>query len=393
MRRIVRRSLIVLSLIVLGAAVLWALTYARSASFIIRAAQFRGFLLEAAKVDAQPFTIEKEHTVATRHGVIRARLYRPDNHIRRSVLLVPGVHAMGIEEPRLVAFAGELAASGLAVLTAEQPDQKAYQFTPDAVDMIEDGAAWLLTQSKVTRDGKVGLMGISFAGGLSVVAGGRPRIRDRLAYVFSLGGHGDLRRALRYLCTGIEPHRPGDAADGAAHFRAPHDYGVAIILLGLADRMVPADQVPVLRQGILTFLRASQLDTIDKARAAPVFEESRRLMALAPEPSATLLRQVNTRNVKELGPRLLPVLDQMPYSPALSPERSPAPRAPVYLLHGTDDNVIPSVETLLLAQHLAGQTHVRYLLSDLISHAQVDRSPGAGDVMKLVGFWAAVLGE
>ena len=38
--------------------------------------------------------------------------------------------------------------------------------------------------------------------------------------------------------------------------------------------------------------------------------------------------------------------------PALSPERSAPPPVPVYLLHGTDDNVIPAVESALLAADL-----------------------------------------
>jgi hypothetical protein len=46
-------------------------------------------------------------------------------------------------------------------------------------------------------------MGISFAGGLSVVAAGRPALRDHVAYVFSFGGHGDMQRVLRYLCSGL----------------------------------------------------------------------------------------------------------------------------------------------------------------------------------------------
>ena len=71
------------------------------------------------------------------------------------------------------------------------------------------------------------MMGISFAGGLSIVAAGRPALRDRVAVVLSLGGHGDLPRTLRYLCTGIQP-------DGER--LPPHDYGVVIILLGVADR-------------------------------------------------------------------------------------------------------------------------------------------------------------
>jgi dienelactone hydrolase len=393
MWRVLMRSLVVSSLVVLGTAIVWGPTYARGASFVIRAAQLQGLLLEAARAEAQPFTVGSVQPIDTRHGSIRSRLYRPDERIRRVVLLVPGVHAMGIDEPRLTAFSGELAASGVAVATIELPDLTRYQFDARAVDMIEDAALWLSNQPEVGTTGRIGIMGVSFAGGLSVVAAGRPSLREKLAFVFSFGGHGDLPRALRYLCTGLEPARPDDPEDAARRVRPPHDYGVAIILLGLADRMVPPAQVEPLRTGILTFLRASQLDAVDKQKSQEVFEQARRLAGSLPEPAATLLNLVNDRNVKVLGDRLLPVLESVTYQNSLSPERSPAPAAPVFLLHGTDDNVIPAVETVLLAHHLDGRTRVRYLLSDLITHASADRAPGPGDVLRLVGFWSDILDE
>jgi dienelactone hydrolase len=359
---------------------------------VIRAAQLQGFLLNAAKVQAQRYTVAPVVEIHTRHGDVRSRLYRPDT-IRRVVLLVPGIHAMGIDEPRLVGLANELAATGLAVVTMELPDLARYRFTPETVDLIEDGARWLSTRRDLTPDGKIGLMGISFAGGLSVVAAGRPAIRDQLAFVFSFGGHGDLPRVLRYLCTGIEPLKPGDSPGTPPHVRSPHDYGVAVILVGIADRVVPADQVDALRHGIVTFLTASQLDLIDKAKAAGVFAEARALAAALPEPSASLMKLVNARDVRGLGARLLPVLDAIQYPDSLSPDHSAPPTAPVFLLHGADDTVIPSVESLLLASHLEGRTRVRTLLSGLITHAEVDRAAAAGDVIKLVGFWAELLNE
>jgi pimeloyl-ACP methyl ester carboxylesterase len=97
--------------------------------------------------------------------------------------------------------------------------------------------------------------------------------------------------------------------------------------------------------------------------------------------------------VKGLGARLMPVLQTISYPDSLSADHSAPPRAPVFLLHGADDTVIPSVESLLLAKHLAGKTRVRTLLSGLITHAEVDRTAAAGDVIKLVGFWADMLGE
>ncbi|HEX2310277.1 MAG TPA: hypothetical protein VHH91_06125, partial [Vicinamibacterales bacterium] len=91
--------------------------------------------------------------------------------------------------------------------------------------------------------------------------------------------------------------------------------------------------------------------------------------------------------------RLLPVLDAIQYPDSLSPDHSAPPAAPVFLLHGADDTVIPSVESLLLASHLEGRTRVRTLLSGLITHAEADRAAAAGDVIKLVGFWAELLNE
>jgi hypothetical protein len=307
--------------------------------------------------------------------------------------LVPGVHAAGIDEPRLTAFAGELAATGLEVATIELPDLTRYEFDGRSVDMIEDAALWLNAQPVAARSGKIGLMGISFAGGLTIVAAGRPAVRDHLAFVFSFGGHGDLPRALRYLCTGVEPARPDDPAAAAPRHRPPHDYGVAVILLSLANQMVPPSQLEPLRAGILTFLQASQLDGVEQSKADELFKQARQTAESLEDPAATLLRMVNERNVKDLGARLLPVLEKTPYSASLSPERSAPPAAPVFLLHGIDDNVIPSVETVLLAHHLREKTRVRSLLSRLITHAEADRSPGPGDVLKLVGFWADLLDQ
>jgi len=294
------------------------------------------------------------------------------------------VHALGIDEPRLVAFARNLAALGLAVVTPELPDLARYRITPRSTDMIEDAAAGLAQKQEWAPDGRVGLMGISFAGGLSIVAAGRPLLRDHTAFAMAFGGHGDLPRVLRFLCTGIQP-------DGTR--RAPHDYGVVIILLSTLDRIVPPDQAEGLRTGLLTFLEASHLDMFDRKRAQGTFDRARQMEKELPEPSATLLRHVNDRNVAALGVVLLPHIDEFGDDPALSAERSEAPRAPVHLLHGLDDNVIPATESTLLAEHLRSRTSVRCVISPLITHAEVNRQARFRDVWNLVGFWADIFAE
>jgi dienelactone hydrolase len=330
--------------------------------------------------------------VPSRHGRLRARLYVPD-HFRRALVLVAGVNALGIDEPRLYGLAHELAGVGYAVLTPELPDLQRYDITPRTTDMIEDAGVWLSNQPRLARDGRVGLVGISFAGGLSVVAAGRPALRGRAAFVLSFGGHANLQRVLRFLCSGMEPAPPRglhDTSPAAEQHRLPHDYGVVIVLLGGADRVVPPAQVEPLRAAILTFLRASHYDLIDKRKAAEVFAEAKRMAGALPEPARTFMAQVNDRDVESLGRTFLPLIDQASQSPALSPDKSPAPACPVYLLHGADDNVVPAVESQWLGRYLEGRTRTRTLLSCVITHAELNAEQNRREIWELVDFFASL---
>ena len=69
------------------------------------------------------------------------------------------------------------------------------------------------------------------------------------------------------------------------------------------------------------------------------------------------------------------------------------PAAPVYLLHGVDDSVIPSVETVLLAEHFRGKATVHGLLSGLITHAEVNRTASSTEVWRLASFWRGIMSE
>lgn len=369
--------------LLVGAGLLALRPFVRATSLVVAAADLDGWLARATAWQRQGVSTTL-FSIPTRQGALPARVYRPVTSLGRTVVLTPGVHADGFNEPRLVGLARHLAAHGLAAVTPDLPDLKRYQVTPATTDLIEDAARWVTGQPDLAPDGRVGLIGISFGGGLSVVAAGRTALRRQVAFVLSFGGHGDFPRVLRYLCTGRLPDRS---------ILPPHDYGVVLILLGAADRIVPADQVVRLRQGILTFLHASHLDMYDKARAREEFARARALADEMPEPARTLMRYVNTRDVKALGPILSPHVEGYGGDPALSPERSAPPAAPVYLLHGADDNVIPAMESTLLARHLAGHTTVHHLVSPLITHAEVDRRARASDVWRLIAFWGRLLRE
>ncbi|MBY0494489.1 MAG: hypothetical protein K2Y23_09750 [Cyanobacteria bacterium] len=378
-----------------------ALPYLDALGFIIRAADLPGAAATAAAWRASPFTRDAEFTVPTRGGVIPARFFRPARQTRRTLIMIPGVHRDGINESRLVGLAEDLAATGYGVLTIAAPDLQRFKITPAVTDTIEDAVRWASEQPQYRTDGKIGIVGISFSGGLSIVAAGRDSIKDRVAFVMSFGGHGDLARAMHYLTTGqvlgnLETAKASSAVLGADHVgvHPPHDYGLAVTLLNLADRVVPADQVGPLSKGIDDFLLASSLAVTDPAKAIPVFEAAKKYQEALPEPSRTYMQYVNDRAVDKLGPILSPVADALathPAMPSLSPERATPPIAPIFLLHGVDDNVIPSVETVLLAEHLKGKARVEGLLSGLITHAEVNRTATSTEVWRLAQFWRDIM--
>lgn len=373
--------------IVLGAAALVAAgvlvgPYVRAASLVVRAGDLEGWIRLAAGLTTQDVETE-DLTIATRHGRIRARAYRPSRRARSAVLLATGVNPAGIDEPRLRRLARELAATGVLIVTPELPGLVRFQLDRSSTDIIEDAAAWMAAEPGMNIEGRIGLMGVSFSGGLSVVAAGRPALRHKLTYVLSFGGHADLPRVLRFLAQGDQG-------------RVAHDYGVAVLLqnaVARIDGFVPRDQVQPLLHSIEVFLRASHVVVSDAAAGEVLFRRARALAEELPEPAATLMRHVNDRDVKALGPKLLPHIFALGADPALSPERSPLPQVPVYLLHGRDDPVIPSSESQKLADRLRPHVKVTLLQTRLIAHAEADRTPALRDVWEVVGFWAKLLEE
>ena len=415
MRRVSLRRIVSLLSIAVALSGAWIITapYAHGVSFVIRAADLQGTPRRLADLDTRAVQ-PREIAIPTPRGSLRARVYAPTSPNRRVALLTSGLHVSGIDEPRLTRLAHELAASGMVVVTPDIPELSRFEISPAITDAIERAAVWLATESGLDGDQRIGMMGISFSGGLSLVAAGRPSLKDHVNYVFSFGGHADLPRVLRYLCTGIEPMPSGrvrlkaDATYGGdttkasergvrlqpdqPFVRPPHDYGVAVMLLALADRLVPAAQVAPLREAIRRYLTASALDSnVDKDKAAREFDALKLLAKTMREPSATLLRYINERDVVHLGARLLPLVGSYGSDAALSESRSPKPAAPVFLLHGVDDNVIPSIESEYLADDLRPKVPVRLLLSGLISHAEADRPMHVNDIVQLASFWGDLL--
>ena len=196
MRQVASRWLVVLGLC-FGVALLgWS-----PASRHVRAAQFLQRLSAnpAPSAAAAPSRIATQDlTIAGARGPIRARLYFREGAAPGSgVVVAHGVHYQGIDERRLVPFARALAEGGHTVLTPELADVADYRITESGVGVIRDSVQYLAQRRDHIAGDRVGLLGFSFAGGLSLVAAREPATAQRLSFVTSVGGHHDLRRTGR----------------------------------------------------------------------------------------------------------------------------------------------------------------------------------------------------
>src|SRR5262245_31695797 len=171
MRRWIFRSVAAL-LIIVAASAAFLLPYARAAALLVRVSNGGGGVGDFVARTDYTFAATLPHQVPTRHGPVPARFYRPAGSRRHTILLVPGIHSMGIEEPRLKGLAADLAATGYPVMTLALPDLMQYRITLAATDVLEDAVSWMAARPELAPDGKVGMAGISFAGGLSTSAAG-----------------------------------------------------------------------------------------------------------------------------------------------------------------------------------------------------------------------------
>jgi dienelactone hydrolase len=356
---------------------------------------------------------------------VRARRFAPlpGGGSRPGVLLLHGAHPRGIDEPRLREFARALAEGGLDVLTPELPELSAYRLEPTMIERIQQLAA---ADAAALGQTGVGVIGISFAGGLALLAAASAN-GGAIAWVATIGAHDDLLRLSDYYA-GRDVRGPsGERADVK-----PHPYGARVMLrrhlasffsaidLPLAERALDAylgdrhAQARHLAQGlspdgqkIMAVLLddegargleagpaqgagsgARRATALDQARpgGASALDETAAARAAAPSRSASwALEYANT-------PRLSALLDAAvaearPQLIAASPHAQLASlHVPVFLLHGADDPIIPSLETRYLAQEVPAAWLRASLITPLLRHAEFPTPPRLRDVGPIVWF-------
>ena len=311
-------------------------------------------------------------------GPIRARLYTPVHHPHAPALVVlHGVHYLGMDEPRLIAFATAMAACGLRVLTPELPGIKDYHISPTSIASIGDAAAWLAHQNPEPRPFQpVGVLGLSFSGSLSLMAAAAPHFRPNIKFVVAIGSEDEMSRVADFYRSGIDP-RPV----GPAELLSPHEYGPLVLEYENLEDFIPPQDLQALR----AVLRAHLYEDVSAEHAAIAAlnptqaAEAKQLMDTASPVTRRRIAQVESRHVQDMA--------------GVSPHGHLAQlTTPVYLLHGEGDNIIPSAETQWMQAELPSQTLQASLISPVLSHLDLDgKGPTPFDEWRLIHFFALIL--
>jgi hypothetical protein len=128
-------------------------------------------------------------------GSIRADIFHPAGGGKHGAIVL----LLGIGDlPRsdlAVRFAEGLARLGVVVMLPEQSGLLAQRLTIDEVDGLRACFELVAAQEDVDSS-RVGFVGLSAAGGLSIVAAASPELRDRVRFVNSFGSYYDGSRLL-----------------------------------------------------------------------------------------------------------------------------------------------------------------------------------------------------
>ncbi|HEY2732958.1 MAG TPA: hypothetical protein VGI70_03190 [Polyangiales bacterium] len=317
--------------------------------------------------------LERELTLTLADGPVRAKRYAPVRAGRSpGVLLLHGVHPRGIDEPRLVAFARALASGGLDVLTPELPELLHDRLDPLTIDHIQQLS---LVHAAQTHDDAVGVIGISFAGGLSLMAAARQHAARPIGFVATIGAHDDLIRLCRYYA-GEEVRGPnGERVDVA-----PHPYGARVMIREHLDRFFAPGDLAAAERALDAYLH-------DDGNAARHFAQA---ISAKGRPTIDALLDSHDRT------RLAPLLERAAAAARLqlmaaSPHGHLAGlRVPVFLLHGAGDPIIPSIETRYLAREVPSPWLRAVVITDQLRHAEFPKPPKLADTWELVRFLKAV---
>jgi pimeloyl-ACP methyl ester carboxylesterase len=314
-------------------------------------------------------------TIDTKDGPVPGRLYLPAGVAKpHGIVVLPGIHHLGIHDPRFVSFSQALAASGFAVLTPVLASFADYHVDAASIPTIGASPIWL---EQRLGSGPVTVIALSFSGGLALLAACDPQYAPHMRALVLFGGYENLERVSRFLATGQE-----EFPDGRVIPAPGHDYGASVFIYAHLSQFFDAQDTSAAHEALKYWLWE------EPENAKPWLDK------LSP-PARRLLDALMSRRIDLVRPQLLAAIHaDAAELDSLSPHGQIAKlRIPVFILHGATDTVIPPAESLWLEKEVPRRDVRAVLITPAFTHVDLQHKASWVDQLRLVDFIAAVLQE
>jgi pimeloyl-ACP methyl ester carboxylesterase len=327
-----------------------------------------------ANYDVHPVDV-RDTTFNFRGTAVPAHVYIPRGvSFAPGIVLIHGMHRLGIDDPRLVSSARAVASSGFFVMTPLVPDIADYRVEGESAELIGVAAHSFAQEIKLP---KVGILAISFSGGLALLAASDPHDSGSIAWVASVGGYYDLAHVLRFFATG-EAVLP----DGSIEHMQPHEYGPLIVVYDEPQDFFAPQDVQVAHQALRLLLA-------EQGKASEALTKS---MTPADQ---EIMQRIYHKQRASFAPAILAEIGKRGEELAAA---SPAGHlqslhVPVLLLHGSDDIIIPPTEMLWLQRDIPKKYLLDALISPAIGHVNFDAKLTLRDRLALVHWMVLMIHE
>jgi pimeloyl-ACP methyl ester carboxylesterase len=311
----------------------------------------------------------REESVSLPDGNSARRYIPAKSRTNHAMVVVHGVHRLGVEEPRLIAFSRALAAQGVEVLTPQLPGIADFRVTPDSIVAIGETAKELHRLTGKT----VGIFGLSFSGGLALMTAADLRYQSDIAFVVAVGAHDDMGRVAKFFATDEEP-RP----NGSIQKIKAHEYGALVLMYAHPEDFFADRDLTAVRTCLHNVLYET---TCDAGTLSPAANK--------------IMQRVFAHDVAYFRKQILVSAEKHrdEYAQVSPRGKLMAVQAPVLLLHGAGDDVIPSAETEWLAEQIPAKYREQVLISPAISHVEIGEEPEVVDQFRVVHFLAEMIEE
>lgn len=298
----------------------------------------------------------------------RGDLYQPVQGPLAAILLVPGAAETGKDDPRLVAFAKSLTRARFTVLVPDLQSLRELKVNPGNVAELTDVFTALSSRPEYAPEGRAGMLAFSYAAGPALLAAMQPSIRERVRFVFAVGGYHDLRGVLGFFTTGYFKE------NGKLRHMEPNEYGKWVFVLSNLHRLAdPGD-------------RARFASMVERKKIDLAADLADLAVGLSPE-GEQLYQFITNRDparVAELLAALPESIEADIEALDLANKDLSALEARLILVHGFDDPIIPYTESIALAGAVR-EDQARLFLAEGLAH--VDLQPG---ILSRYRLWRAI---